>query len=271
MMPCGWSIANLVGLVEDAHHDLFAVHRREDRHSDVDFLLHRLDLEASVLRPAPLRNVEVGEDLYSRHDRVVKRLRRRRAVYELAVDAVPEARGLLHRLEVDVGRLCLEGLDHYGVDHPYDRRLARGVRRRVQSIRARVLAGGHLDVAVVALHDVLHRKGGVRGVFGVLQAGQHVLDLGVYGDKLPEPLAGPPRHLLLRRQVERVGERDRKPPRHLGDGQRLDASPLLYLLAAEQVLARRERRGNGERGNLQAVSRREHELHRVRDLPNLVY
>ena len=153
-----------VRLVENTHDDLLAVDGRENRNTHVDFLLERLDLEAAILRAPALGNVEVGENLDSRHDGVVQGLWRRWPVDELAVDAVPEARSLFHRLEVDIGRLCLESLDHDRVDHADDRCLAGCVERCVESVRALVLAGGHLDVAVVALHDVFHREGGVRGV-----------------------------------------------------------------------------------------------------------
>ena len=158
-----------IRLVENSHHDLFAVDGREYRDADVDLLLHRLDLEAAVLRAAALGDVEVRENLDARHDGVVEGLRRRGTVHKLAVDAVPEARRLFHRLEVYVGRLCLEGFDHDRVDHADDRRLARRVERRVKGVGVLVFAGGHLDVAVVALHDVLHRKGGVRRILLALE------------------------------------------------------------------------------------------------------
>ena len=92
-----------VRLVERTHDDLLAVDRREDGDADVDLLAHRLHLEAAVLRDAALGDVEVGHDLDAGDDRVVQGLGRRRALDERAVDAVAQARGLLHRLEVDVG------------------------------------------------------------------------------------------------------------------------------------------------------------------------
>ena len=157
-----------VRLVENTHDDLFAVDGRENRDTHVDFLLERLDLEAAVLRTSALGDVEVGKDLDARHDGVMEGLWRRRTVDELAVDAVPEARCLFHRLEVDVRCLCLEGLDHDRVDHADDRCLARGVKGCIEGVGALVFACGHLDVALVALHDVFHREGGVRGVCLVL-------------------------------------------------------------------------------------------------------
>ena len=56
-------------LVEDAHHDRFAVHRRHGGHAQVDLLALHAQPDAAVLRQAPLGDVEVGHDLDARDHR----------------------------------------------------------------------------------------------------------------------------------------------------------------------------------------------------------
>ena len=169
-------------------------------------------------------------------------LRRRRAVYELAVYAVSEARSLLHGLEVNIGRLCLESLDHDRVDHADDRRVSSRVERRVKGIGAFFFAAAHLDVALVALHDVFHREGGVRGVCLALEALQRIAELGSGRDQSPYLAARPARHLFLCRKVERIGEGYGKAPVHFHQRKCLCAIPSLDFHPAEKFLRRDEAR-----------------------------
>ncbi len=260
-----------VRLVEDTHDDLLAVDGRQDRHAHVDLLLEGLDLEAAVLRTPPFGDVEVGKDLDARADGVVERLRRGGALDELAVDAVAEARILLHRLEMDVGRLRLQRLDHDRVDHADDRRLACGVHGRIERRVGRLdLARGHLDLAVVAIHDVFHRKGRVLGVLRLLQALDGVRQLVRRDDDGPDLALAPARDLLLRGQVEGVGEGDGEPPMDLHERDRLDAAPRLGLHVAEDVLRRQERRRDGEGLDVEIVRRGDREIAGVGDLPDFL-
>jgi hypothetical protein len=60
-----------VRLVEEAHDDLLAPDRGEDRHAVVHLLAAaHLELDAPVLREAPLGDVEARHDLDARRDRV---------------------------------------------------------------------------------------------------------------------------------------------------------------------------------------------------------
>ena len=254
-----------VRLVEDAHHHLLAVHRRQDRHADVDLLLQRLDLEAPVLGTPPLGDVEVGHDLDARDDRAVQGLRRRRTLHQGPVDAVPEARGLLQGLEVDVGRLRLQGLDHHRVHHPDDRGLARRVDRGVDLVRALAVDGRHLDLGFLSAHDVLEGEGGVGGVLLGLDAGEGVGDLALGGDDAPEAAAGDAADLLAGGQVERVGEGDGEARVGLAEREGLGLRPELDAASAEERLVRHEGARHGHRGHGEVVGRREDALGRVGD------
>ena len=88
---------------------------------------------------------------------------------------------------MDVGRVGLERLDHDGVHHADDGGLAGGVKRGVEGGVGRLLlARRHLDLAVVPLHDVLHRKGRILGVLGLLEAEEDVVHLVGGGDYGPD-------------------------------------------------------------------------------------
>ena len=93
-------------LVEETHHDAFAVEHRDDRNADVDLAAGDAELDAAVLRQPLLGDVEPGHDLEPADDRGLEAvdLGRHRLRVQHAVDAVADldARGL--RLDVDVAR-----------------------------------------------------------------------------------------------------------------------------------------------------------------------
>ena len=74
------------------------------------------DLDAPVLRNALLRDLHLRHDLEARENRTLQALRRRVHLAERAIDAVADAELLLHRLDVDIGRLHLDRRrdDHVG-------------------------------------------------------------------------------------------------------------------------------------------------------------
>ena len=82
-----------------------------------------LDLDATVLRQALLRDVELRHDLDARDERVAQAERRVHHVVEHAVDAEADAHLLLVRLDVNVGRAALEGVDQEDVDETHDGRV----------------------------------------------------------------------------------------------------------------------------------------------------
>src|SRR3712207_8100020 len=58
-----------VAAVEHAHDDGLAEHGRQHADAQVDRLVVNVQLDAAVLRHAPLGDVEVGHDLHARADR----------------------------------------------------------------------------------------------------------------------------------------------------------------------------------------------------------
>ena len=95
-----------VAAVEDAEHDRLAVDHGDDRHAQVDLAAGDAEADAAVLGDALFGDVQVAEDLQARHDRrvVLADLRRDVRLDEDAVDAVADAKLVLERLDVDVGR-----------------------------------------------------------------------------------------------------------------------------------------------------------------------
>jgi hypothetical protein len=139
-----------VALVEDAEHHLLAEQRGERRHAEVDDLLPHLELDAPVLRHAPLGDVEGGEDLEARDERRLELHRRLHDLVQRAVDAEAHAHLVLEALDVHVARPALHRLGEDGVDEPHHRRLVDG--RGVEAAGAVVLGVlEQLDVAVGAV------------------------------------------------------------------------------------------------------------------------
>jgi hypothetical protein len=81
-----------VALVEEPHDDLLAEQRGQHGHAVVHLAaLAELELDATVLRQAPLGDVEARHDLHARRDRVLQLQRRLHHLVEHAVDAVADA------------------------------------------------------------------------------------------------------------------------------------------------------------------------------------
>ena len=121
--------------VEDTQHDLLAEQRRAGVDAEIDgAVLGQLHLDAAVLGQAPLGDVEPGHDLEARHHLGGQRQRRRGHLLQHAVEAGPDAIGLLVGLEVNVGRAALDGVQQDLVDEAHDRRVHRLVARRVVAL-----------------------------------------------------------------------------------------------------------------------------------------
>src|SRR5690606_35532331 len=98
------------GVVEHAHHNLFAPHRGQRRHAQVNLAALMRDRETAVLRLAALGDVDVGHDLDARDHAVLDGLARTLHLMEHTVNAVPDAEVLLCRLNVNIGCTVLNGL-----------------------------------------------------------------------------------------------------------------------------------------------------------------
>ena len=138
------------GAVEQAHHDAFAVERRQRGDAEIDFAAQNLDLDAAVLRQAALGDVELGHQLEAGDDGGLQFARRMLLAEEHAVDAVADAEFLLERLDVDVAGALLDGVGDHGVDQADDRRFARHV-AQVFEIGVRLLVVAFADEAFCSL------------------------------------------------------------------------------------------------------------------------
>ena len=116
-----------VGLVEEAHDDLLAVHGGQRGDAHVDGLAADHEADAAVLRHAPLGDVQLGHDLEAADDARLHAPRDRHDLVQHAVDAEADDELLGLRLEVDVARRVVDRLRDDGVDELDDRRLFGGV------------------------------------------------------------------------------------------------------------------------------------------------
>ena len=108
-------------LVQDPHHHRLPMVGGDDTHPKVEFLLAHRDLDAAVLGPAPLGDVELGENLDAREDGAEEPSGGAVSLDQYAVDPVADANAVLERLDVDVRRPKLHGLGNHQVDEPDDR------------------------------------------------------------------------------------------------------------------------------------------------------
>src|SRR5439155_15174716 len=95
------------------HHDAFAVNHRDDGDADVDFAAVDSHLDPAVLRQTLFGDVEPGHNLEAADDRRLKGMDLRGQALRLqdAVDAVPDAQAVFRRLDVNVTRPLIGGLD----------------------------------------------------------------------------------------------------------------------------------------------------------------
>ena len=162
--------------------------------------LAELQLDAPVLREAPLGDVERRHDLDAARDRVLQLERRRHLLDEHAVDAVAHAELLLVRLDVDVARALLDGVEEDHVDEADDGRvLARLLELEEVDV---VVVAGELDLLLVeARHHLV-----VRGA-GVVILLDRAVDCRLARDDGLDVVAGQELEVVDRVEVRRVGHR----------------------------------------------------------------
>src|SRR5262249_12548885 len=109
-------------LVEQTHHDAFAVDHRDDRNTDVDFSALHAHLDAAVLWQTLFRDVQVRHDLDAADDRGLKAadFRRQHLRLQQTVDAVPNSERLLLRFDVNITRSFVGGFDQNLIDQADD-------------------------------------------------------------------------------------------------------------------------------------------------------
>src|SRR5258708_5865748 len=192
--------AELVGqclLVENAQHAVLSEDRWHDGYAEVHFAAFHAYLEATVLRDAPLGNVELGHDLDPRDDllRHVVALRRPNLA-EHAVDSVFDHQPAAGGLEVNVAGTDLERVVERRVDqlHHRARVLADGLERQVFNLTRRIGAASlDRDYAVHGTHVF----------FDAGQKGRDVVTVGeAEGERCGDAFPGP----CLQIERERVAD-----------------------------------------------------------------
>src|SRR5262249_55573146 len=105
----------------------FPIGRRHSRNTKVVFLLGHLYLDLAVLRQSTLGNVQVRHDLDARNDGTLEPLDagRNRRLVKQTVNAVPDAKFLFQRLNMDVRRAVTHRLRNDLVDEPDNRGILR--------------------------------------------------------------------------------------------------------------------------------------------------
>ena len=158
-----------------------------------------LQLDAAVLRQAPLGDVQPGHDLQAADDRRLEAvdLRRHRLRVQHAVDAVADPQARLLRLDVHVAGPRLDRLQQDLVDQPDDRGLL-GHLRELGAVGLDLLE--QLDAVVARLgHQAVDRLAAHAQV-GLDQLG----DLRAAGQHGHDAQAGGGAQLVQRIEVERI-------------------------------------------------------------------
>ena len=202
-------------LVEQPHHDPFAVDHGDHRDADVDLAAADLQHNPAVLRKPALGDVQSGHDLQAADDCRLEAadLRRHRLRVEHAVDAVADPQPRLLRLDVYVAGPRLDGLQQDLVDQPDDRRLLRHL-REFRAVRLDLLQEFHAVVVGRLGHQPLdrlaaHAQVGLDQLGDLVAAGQHGHDR----------LAGGQAQLVQRVEVERIAGGDHQSAVVLADGE----------------------------------------------------
>ena len=115
------------GAIEQAHDHAFAVESGEGGNAQVDFAADDFDLDAAILREAPLGDIQLRHELEAADDGGLELARRRFLVEEHAIHAEAHAEFLLEGLDVNVAGALFDGLGDHGVDQANDGSLARHV------------------------------------------------------------------------------------------------------------------------------------------------
>ena len=198
-------------LVQDPHHDGFAVHRRHRRHAQVDLLALYPQADAAVLRQPPLGDVEVRHDLDARDHRGGEAARGRFDFVQHAVDPVADDEPVLERLDVDIGRARVERIGDDERDEPDHGRFGREILELLDVGVEREVVAALLDIA----DDLSHRRPPC-----AIQALERGVELGRDRDERLDLAAGDHPERADGVGVRRIGHRECELPLVLPDRQR---------------------------------------------------
>ena len=155
--------------VEQADDDLLAVEGGHGRHARVDVASLHGDVDAAVLWPAALGDVERGQHLHTAEERSLEVLGQGQDLVQQAVDAEPNVDPMGPGLDVDVGGTRPHGVVEHHVDNidgvgavaawfrRDEQRVAAlvGRRHRLELDPLPLLGGGALPALVVVTGDLV--------------------------------------------------------------------------------------------------------------------
>ena len=200
LQPDGVAGEELRGLVEQAQHDLLAVHRRHRGDAQVDLAALHAQHGVAVLRDLALGNVHAAHDLQAGNDGALQLGWHGQNAAEQAVDAHAHHHLALLRLEVDIARALGKGALDEGVDKADGRRALAAV-AVFRELRGHDIRPGG---ACLALH--LFNDAG--GALAAVEAADGLLGRAVRGDHRDHALARGGLDLLLRDEVQRIAHRE---------------------------------------------------------------
>ena len=145
-------------VVQQTKDDTLAVHRRDCGHSQVELARLEANSNAAVLRSPALGDVQLGEQLDTRHDRVMKVTRRFRRWYEYTVDAKPGGEPGARGLEMDVAGAGIVRVAYEQVHVADDRRLIREIAHIGREVVGIGVDARELDASLRAGRQPLHES-----------------------------------------------------------------------------------------------------------------
>ncbi len=184
--------------------DLLAEQRRAGAHAKIDGpILREPHLDASVLRYAPLGDIQSRHDFEARDDLDGELHRGQRNLFEHAVQTRADAEYLFVGFEVNVRCALLDRIQQYLVDEAHDRRVfdvvAAECRRFGLFVAAADLEVFEIDIVVGELRH--HRFGLIDGLV------DRLLQLVVFDDDEFDAHRGLESDLVERMQIGRIGNR----------------------------------------------------------------
>ena len=193
-------------LVQDPQDDLFAVYRREGGNPEVVVSTLPRKTDPAILRDTALRDIYTRHDLDPRDNGRLEHLADSGTTVQDAVNPESSLDVFLFRFDVDVGRLLTDGAADQRVHQADHLRTDSGLPFLNAGVAFLLLfllcLDGASGCSAVALFDGIQnfRLGGIPGVN--IQAGEEL-------------------ELVQRREIKRIGHRNREPILRKGDREKL--------------------------------------------------
>ena len=211
-----------IRLVEDADTELLTQQRGHRTDAQVDIAAFGDDAHAAFLRHAFLGDVHLADHLHAADDRRMHAGRRLHQVAQHAVDAVPHARALLVRLDVNIAGAVLDRREQRDVDEIDDRA---ALDHAVQVRRRTFVNRLALDDFDIALDQAGEKRIDIDVAGGVFL--QVFLDVRLNGEHGLNLAFGQAAQAVDGGQALRLDHGDGERIAHLEHGNRPELTPLL--------------------------------------------